>query len=358
MKIYRTGKTNTLGYFNLLKGCGILWVLAFHTVILYFERDLENQNLFTINGAGLMAMFFIISGFGFYKRKPMRCLNMQFKLIMAPYIWMCAFILIERVVYNFIRGIPFKDNGGSLILTYLFGLCVYPERTVLGYTVSFVGLLWFILALFTGWIIYNQISQIKENKMIRLCIMCSVFLGWLLPKITDLWPYCIPQGLLAAGCLYIGESIRKNRLLERKLSPVIYVGALIWIGISEIFGGGDMGTNYWRFGLFDVVSAYLIGLMFIRVYYNLYPYIPENKITEILEMVGGESFLVFCIHGVERVTVPWYVIQRYIANQYLGTCLYFLMRCVFIFIVYRVIKKIQRWLNQRKRRKKVTITLE
>lgn len=358
MKIYRTGNIKSLGYFNLLRGYGILWVLIFHTRILYFERSLETQYLLTITGAGLMAMFFIVSGFGFYKRKTIRCLKTQFRLILVPYIWMCAFVLLERVAYDIVRGIPFSENGGSLVLTYLFGLCVYPERTVAGFPVSFVGLFWFLLALFTGWIIYNQISQIKDQKIIRLSVIGCVALGWLLPKISDLWPYCIPQGLLTAGCLYLGETIRKNGWLERKLSPAIYAIALIWIGVSEIYGGGDMGTNYWRLGPFDVISAYLIGLLFIRIYYRLYPYIPENKITDMLETVGGESFLIFCIHGAERVTVPWYIIQRYIGNPVTGTCLYFCLRCLLIYIAYKAVKEIQRLINHRKRRKKVRITLE
>ena len=356
MKKHRTNNANTIGYFNLLRGYGMFFVLLFHTRILRFERDIYEQGFFSITGAGLMAMFFIVSGFGFYKRKPMRCLKNQFNLTFLPYIYLCLLVLLEKVVYNWIRGIPFMKNGGNLVLTYLLGLTVYPERTVAGFPVSFVGLFWFLLALFTGWVIYNQISQIKDKKTVRLCVMLAVLLGWILPIITDLWPYCIPQGLLVTGCLYIGESIRKNKLMEKHLPVAVYAAAIIWIGISEVFGGGDMGTNQWKLGLFDVVSAYLIGILFIKIYTAIYCYIPENRLTAFLEAVGGESFLIFCIHGVERVTIPWYLLVRDIQNPYLATLVYFIFRCLFIYLAYIAVKRIQRYLNRRKKKNKVKIT--
>lgn len=358
MKKYRNNNTNTIGYFNLLRGYGMFFVLFFHTRILYFVRRQDNLGPITITGAGLMMMFFIVSGFGFYKRKPMRCLKTQFNLIIIPYIGMCAFVLLERVIYDLVRGISFTENGANLVLTYLFGLCVYPERTVHGFPVSFIGLFWFLLSLFSGWVIYNQICQIKDAKIVRLCVAGCVLLGWALPLLSDLWPYCIPQGLLTVGCLYIGESIRKYKLLDKHYSIFIFTIAFIWIFISEIMGGGDMGTNTWKLGIFDVIAAYLIGILFVKLYTIVYCYIPENKLTKALEAIGGESFLVFCIHGVERVTIPWYVIQRYISNPYLGTLIYFILRCVFIYIVYKAIKSGQRYLNKRKRKNRVKITLE
>lgn len=358
MKKHRNGNVNMIGYFNLLRGYGMVIVLFFHTRILYFVRKQEDLGAFTITGAGLMAMFFIVSGYGFYKRKPKRCFKTQFNLTVIPYIWMCSLVLLDRFVYDLIRGIPFAENGGELVLTYLFGLCVYPERTVLGFPVTFIGLFWFILSLFMGWIIYNQISQIKDSKIVRLCVIGAVLLGWLLPLVTDLWPYCLPQGLLTVGCLYIGENIRKYKLTEKKIPITIYVAGIIWIAVSQIWGGGDMGTNYWELGLFDIISAYLIGILFIKIYNSIYCYIPENKLTNLLEVIGGESFLIFCIHGVERVTIPWYVIQRFISNPFVGTLVYFVLRCLLIFAAYKAIKRIQHYMNSRKRKTKIKITLE
>lgn len=358
MKKYRSKNTSAIGYFNLLRGYGMVFVLFFHTRILYFVRRQDNLGPLTITGAGLMMMFFIVSGFGFYKRKPQRCFKTQCNLIIVPYIGMCIFILLERVIYDLIRGIPFSENGANLVATYLFGLCVYPERSIYGIPVSFVGLFWFLLSLFVGWVVYNQISQINDIRIVRLCVISCVLLGWLLPLLSDLWPYCIPQGLLVVGCLCIGESIRKHKLIDNHFSPFIYTIALVWICVSEIMGGGDMGTNTWKLGIFDIISAYLIGILFIKTYTIIYCYIPDNKFTRALEAIGGESFLVFCIHGVERVTIPWYVIQRYIRNPYLGTLVYFVLRCIFIYFAYKAIKCIQRHNNKRKRKNRIKITLE
>ena len=375
MKVRRTNQPASIGYFNLLKAYGIIVVLIFHTRILYFERPVDDLGMFSINGAGMMMMFFIVSGFGFYKRKPMRTLKGQVRLILLPYWGMCALILLERLVYNLIMHIPYMDNGGSLILTYILGLCVYPERKLAGipgpvgtgffqvlkgFPVSYIGLFWFILSLFTGWIIYNLIRQCKNEKYVRIFVIIAVLLGWLLPMMTDLWPYCIPQGLLTAGCLYAGEQLRTKKLLEKPSPPLFYIPAILWISISQIMGGGDMGTNTWNLGLADIISAFLIGIILIRIYVRIYRYIPENRLIDLLEVIGADSFIFFCIHGVERVTVPWYVIRRFIGNPWLGTFIYFILRCAFIICVYILIRKIRTGMRKRERNKspRVKITLE
>ena len=48
MKKYRNNNTNTIGYFNLLRGYGMFFVLFFHTRILYFVRSLIASPLMEI----------------------------------------------------------------------------------------------------------------------------------------------------------------------------------------------------------------------------------------------------------------------------------------------------------------------
>ena len=64
-------KSESLGYFNLARGVGIVMVLIGHSMNPLLSAAGE-PHLFSgagsVLGGGIMAAFFMISGFGFYKR--------------------------------------------------------------------------------------------------------------------------------------------------------------------------------------------------------------------------------------------------------------------------------------------------
>ena len=68
-----SNKTMGLGYFNLARGLGMVLILLGHSMNLYLPPEgYRNPGLGTgtVIGGGIMAAFFMISGFGFYKRSP------------------------------------------------------------------------------------------------------------------------------------------------------------------------------------------------------------------------------------------------------------------------------------------------
>ena len=70
-------RTLGLGYFNLARGLGMVLIVLGHSINLYLEpQPTGSGGLFSgagsVFGGGIMAAFFMISGYGLSKRKPRR----------------------------------------------------------------------------------------------------------------------------------------------------------------------------------------------------------------------------------------------------------------------------------------------
>ena len=74
-----------------------------------------------------MAAFFMISGYGFYKRKPHKCFAIQRKLLLLPYCIVAAAVIISKFLLAVVRQRSFMENGGEFVLTYLLGRRVCPD---------------------------------------------------------------------------------------------------------------------------------------------------------------------------------------------------------------------------------------
>ena len=135
---------STLGYFNLAKGFGMVLILLGHSITPFYPRPELSEGLFSgagsVLGGGIMAMFFMISGFGFYSRSPKRCLRIQTKTLLLPYCITTAAILITKYLLSLIKNRPFGQNGAELALTYLLGLNAEGGHTLGGIAIESVSI--------------------------------------------------------------------------------------------------------------------------------------------------------------------------------------------------------------------------
>ena len=144
-----------LGYFNLARGLGMVLILLGHSMNLYLPPEVyRNPGLGTgtVIGGGIMAPFFMISGFAFYKRSPKKCFSIQKKLFLYPYIFVAGAVLLTKAGLAVLEKRSFLKHGGELVLTYLFGLNAEGGGKFFGIPIEAVSIFWFILALFGGWL--------------------------------------------------------------------------------------------------------------------------------------------------------------------------------------------------------------
>ena len=348
---------DSIGFFNLARGCGICIVIAGHSLIYYYPIAYHEGifgNLFTNIGAGFMAMFFIISGYGFYPQKPKKCIRTQSKLLLKPYVITVCLILLAKLGLALLRWRSFWEFGGQYIFSYLLAVNEGWEGTILGLEVNHVAMFWFFWSLWGGWILYNFIARLRSKRLrITLAAACVV-LGWSLTLISRVWVYVIPNMLVVVGFLAIGHWMRETGwLMKPRLTALEYTVLLIPALITLAFGWIDMYSYTWRLGLVDILGSACLGILFCRFFAWVSTFRIENKITEALNAIGFHTLWIFCIHAFEEKVFPWYRLGiLFSERKYIAVILCVLLRCVVIWIGIKLIEWVKRMWKQIKRKGK------
>lgn len=361
MEKTRSNNSIGLGYFSLARGIGMVLILLGHSMTPFFAvenmGDMLWSNAGSVLGGGIMAMFFLISGFGFYSRSLRKCWNTQWKLLLKPYCITAAAIIATKVLLAVVKQRPFADHGGDLVLTYLLGMNAEGGGTFLGIGVDSVSIMWFVLALFGGWLIYNGICRLNSVRLQYALVSGAVVVGWLLTLVSDVWPWCLPMALLAVGYLAAGDLIRRKNWLTAKLP------AWSWVLLTAVsvccfaFGQVNMVACRWKLGILDVAGSFCVGFLLLRGYCWLMDKIRMVGPVRILESVGFHSLWVVFLHGYEKVIFPWYRLGNLLPESpVLCVLLCLALRSVVIFVLMRLVLWGRR--NLRKKRVKTGIVLQ
>lgn len=208
-------KKNTvkgMGYFNLLRGIGILLIIWGHSASIFTAYQNENERLengiYSVLGGGIMAMFFLISGYQFYKRSPQKCLHIQKRMLLYPYGITAVAVLLSKGILSVLKQRNFTEHGGEYLLTYLLGLNAEGGGLLWGIPIESVSILWFVLALFGGWMIYNGIMQCKSQWLRWSLISVCGVLAWLLGRVSRVWVFLFAAklGRSILSCYRGGDS--------------------------------------------------------------------------------------------------------------------------------------------------------
>lgn len=348
----------SLGYFNLARGLGMVLILLGHSITPFFPAHEPAETLFagagSVLGGGIMAMFFMISGFGFYSRSPKKCLSMQWRLLLKPYILTAAAILLTRMALALLKQRPFSDHGGELVLTYLLGLNAEGGGNFGRIEIESVSIFWFILALFGGWVIYNGIFRLKSKKLQTILITGCIIAGYLLTLISKVWPFCLPMMLLSVGYLAAGWQMRQYHLLEQKLPAWCWALLAAITCVSAAFGGVNMVACEWKLGLVDVAGSFCAGFLLMRLYCRFMALSLHGPVIRLLEAVGFHSIWVVFLHGYEKVIFPWYRLGEVLPGPLaVAACL--AARCAVMYALFQLLSLAGR---RRRRKRRPAITLE
>lgn len=354
-------KADGLGYFNLARGLGMLLIVIGHSMNPFLAESGGRhpfQGTGSILGGGIIAAFFMISGFGFYKRTPKKCLSIQSKLLMRPYCQVAVAILGTKILLALLKQRSFWQHGGELVLTYLFGLNAEGGGSFRGIPIESVSVFWFVLALFGGWILYNAIMQLK-SKRVQYCLVAGcVILSYVLTLISKVWPFCLPMALLAVGYLAAGDAIRKHHLLECQLTVWCWGLLFLIVLLSAAFGEVNIVACVWRLGLIDVAGSFCAGFLLLRLYARFMEREWHGKVVGVLEEIGFHSIWIVCLHAYEKIIFPWYRVCGLFPEQpWLGACICFFGRCAIMYLFYRIVSYLSRKWKKKRRKKKITIEM-
>lgn len=351
------GKSECLGYFNLARGLGMILIIAGHTYNLFCASAQDSRPFSgagSVLGGGIIAMFFMISGFGFYKRSPRKCFQIQKKLLLWPYTLTGAAVLVTKLLLAIIKRRSFFLHGGELVLTYLLGLNAEGGGMLGRIPIESVSILWFLLALFGGWILYNRIMQLASGKLRMILIGGCVILGYCMTLLSKVWPFCLPMGLQAVGYLAAGDQIRKRNLLEKKLPYPLLVLLIAVSGVSAAFGGVNMVAGIWKLGLFDVAGSFCTGFLLLHLYAAVKNKIRGGKITGMIEEIGFCSIWVVCLHAYEKIIFPWYRLGNIFPDwSWLCAAISLIGRSAVMYFLYRVLNRIRKKWKKKHRKVKL-----
>lgn len=351
-------KKDSLGYFNLLRGLGLFFIILGHSIAPFLtvqpagEATVFFQGAGRVLGSSILAMFFMLSGLGFYRRSPKKCLTIQTKLLLKPYAFTAIAFIIGKMILTAIKGSSVLKQGLSLSLTFLLGLNASRGADIFGIRVTTISILWFVIALFGSWVIYNLIMHISRKPLRYLCIAGCMLLSWGLSLISKVWPFALPMMLMAVGCIAAGHEIQVRNLLHAKLPVPAWCGIALVTLVCLMFGYVDIAACTWKLGPIDMIGSLCIGFLLLRLYRRIMELGIQGKLVGLLELLGVNSIRILCLHAFEHAIIPWRDLSKLLPDApVLCSILCLLGKGITIWALYQLTHRLTR-------KKKKTITLE
>lgn len=320
-----------LAMFDFMKGFGIIMVLFRHSI--YDSTLLSESILWTIIYTVIIPIFFATSGYWLKKRPFRDGLITSLKLFLKPYLIVIACIDLVGLVHRFLQ-----NNMGEWVNLFL-----RQSVLVISGDYSRIAFMWFVFALMVSWILFYGLIQIKNEKYQIAVSFLICFIGTLI--LPYKFPFQIAQGLIAQLFLFAGYLMKKHRFLEKKLSfPVLAGLAAVWL-VGGYFSCReplcDLSMYQFGNGIPAVICCLCGSILVIEAGIRINAI--DNPLIEKVALLGRYTMWILCIHSFEATVVPWRYIYHLVPNSGIaGSLLKLCLRCVFIFVVFCLIKQITR----------------
>lgn len=326
-----------LAMFDFLKGVGILLVLIRHSI--YGLNISTDSPIWQLLYSFIMPLFFLTSGYWLKNIRFCEGLKTSARQLLKPYLIVIACIDIVGLIHRAVQG----------NIEEWLNLFLRQSLLVMSGEYSRIGFMWFIFALFMSWVFFYALIQIKNEKLRTVISIMICCVGTLLLKYR--LPFQLAQAMIAQLFVYAGYLIKKKKYLE-KPKPAIIIAAMtaFWIGGSLFcFRDHLCDLSMYEFGngipsvLCSLCGTILIIEAGIRI--NAI----DNIVIEKIGQLGRYTMWILCIHSFEATVIPWrYLFQFIPQNSPAGCAAQFTLRCLFIFIICFIFKKIGGRKNVRK----------
>lgn len=283
-------------YFDVAKGIAILTVIMGHVI---HDCTLKNW-IFSFH----MPIFFLISGYFFYKKESKSFMKAKARQLLIPYIVTCVGIIILSIIVNLLL------NNSDVIwesvkewgIASLYGSGGVHE---VPFHIPQIGATWFLWALFFSLIIMNSIVDCKYSYII---VACLFFVGQKSSELVWL-PMSIQPALVCLLFVYLGYLCKKENILNSDIPKGwILAITLIW-AVSFIYGGHMYLVGcYFGNGILDIIGA-LCG-SYIMILVSRFIVGKTKFISCILQFFGRSTLPILCFHLIEQNTFPWWKVQE------------------------------------------------
>lgn len=228
-----------------------------------------------------MPLFFIFSGY-FFRDKPIKdIVNSGLSRLVKPYLIYAIIIEVLLKLLNMKGCIT-----GLIEILFAHG---GPKYTMIFPTETYLGAIWFLMAIFWCKIFYAIIfNYCKNNICLSLIIVFAI--SWLAIYVGKYF-INMPFGILtgASGLAFYGV----GQILRRLSSKFVYIAIPIWlVAVSFHLTSVDMVNFDYLFYPFDFICA-LGGSLLV---FLISGFFAKKVKTRFLATFGAYSLEILCIH--------------------------------------------------------------
>ena len=125
--------------------------------------------------------------------------------------------------------------------------------------------------------------------------------------------------------------------MSKVFAGLLGASALIAVGALATRTTDCISLAEWSLGPLSIFLDGAAGLLFIRLFMRLSHF--HGRIVRFLEAVGRRSLHIFCIHTVEIIAIPWYLmVAKFSAQPVLGMWLQYAIALGSIWLVCELLR--------------------
>lgn len=369
MKMKDERNVNYPGMFDLLKGIVLIGITLSHIkgnfpggIPYDGELALLKKCLFALPeifsfGNATLQILFLISGYGFTAIPLKKCIRKQAKQLLRPFLLTGAAVAVVHFVSHFLtfRNLPGATKQTAIVvLSHLLGL--QSGFQFHGVQLCFCGSVWFLMALFEGWVIQTAVMNCLPKQAHGFLAICFLFASAVIHFLLPAWiafPFCLYTLLLCAGNLYLGMQIKKRNWLWIPLpSFAIFLMVLLAV-LGQILPFLQIKSfSMFLFLLFVyVVASECTAFLLMRVAVRINHW--NNWLIQKVRLVGRYSIWILCAHTIESQGLLWYLfVEKMQGHELAAFLIMAVVRGILIFAICYLINLFdKRFRKARKRRK-------
>lgn len=298
-------------WIDVARGIAILCVVIGHSLGNYWPGIIGNV-IFAFH----MPIFFVLSGYLYRHKSFLVLLKNNLTTLIIPYI---ATIFIEGIVIIFCRFLPnpiFLPRILSLhqlVKSSMYGVGV--DVNVFHHSISSVGALWFLLAMFLSSQIFNFIMGFnlgRHDSIAKGCIFVILSLCGIWMTQIMLFPLSLNSALGAQFFLYCGYILKKRNMIDslNKWLMLFSCVFFVWSSYSGVFGMVTMTSPNVLISMLGGVGG---SILVIKLSTKMDYAFRNNKIEKILTFFGRNSLVILCLHIIDLDNIQlWSRIMSFI----------------------------------------------
>ena len=295
-----------LQYIDIARGIGMICIILGH---------LGNSGLNRVVYTFHVPLFFILAGYFISEKKSMgEFIRNRARSLLVPY----AVTSIVMVLIGIAAGIVLYGPIGIWQGVSWLWACFYGSGNSfdLLFQINSVGAIWFLLALFTGSVLFR--CSLNMNKWIRAAFVLALFAAAYYTRNVIWLPFSLQPGMCSVMFIYVGWIVKRYKDRLRSVPLALKISAL---AVSAVLWGVFIYTynrTFWvvrcQFGrgIPDIIMCLsaCLAVIFISWLLEKVPFFGTS-----FALVGRYSLLVLCIHNIELNFFPWTQIMQALAGH-------------------------------------------